>query len=572
MTDNINVKIHETAVVDEGVEIGEGTKIWHFSHVMPGAKIGRNCVLGQNVNVASRTKLGDNVKVQNNVSIYDEVYLEDDVFCGPSMVFTNVINPRSHVSRKDEYRKTFVKRGATLGANCTILCGITIGEYAFVGAGAVVTKDVVPYALVTGVPAKHVGWMCSCGIRLTFHDIHTTCSVCGKQYEMVSEKEIQEISTSDQITQVPLLNLKAQYKTIREEVNQAIQEVCENQAFILGSKVQEFEQAVAEYSQAKFAVGVSSGTDAILIALMGLGIHAGDEIITTPHTFFATTGCIARLGAKPVFADIEPDTFNIDPTKIEEKITPKTKAILCVHLFGQCCEMGPIKEIAQKHSLAIVEDAAQSIGAEWNGHRAGSIGDVGCFSFFPSKNLGAFGDGGMVVSNNEELAERIRILRVHGSKPKYYHKIIGGNFRLDALQAAVLSIKLKYLDGWTAKRQQNATDYAHLFEKSGLVGKQVILPTIQQDRHIFNQYTIRVKQRNELMKYLKDNKIGCEIYYPVPMHLQECFAYLGYKEGDFPNTESAAKESLSIPIYPELTQNQKEYIEGKIQEFYCTNA
>ena len=356
---------------------------------------------------------------------------------------------------------------------------------------------------------------------------------------------------------VPLLDLKAQYKTIQAEVNAAVKEVIESQYFILGPKVKELEEAIANYCGVAHAIGVSSGTDALLIALMAENIGPGDEVITTPYTFFATGGSIARTGATPVFVDIDPVSYNIDPTLIEEKVTDKTRAIMPVHLYGQVADMKSILDIAKHHNLVVIEDGAQAIGAEHNRTRAGAFGDYGCFSFFPSKNLGAFGDGGVVVTDNEEKAERLTRLRAHGSKPKYYHQIIGGNFRLDALQAAVVSVKLQHLDAWTAARQQNAQRYDTLFSETELVSnKTITLPSVGTERHIFNQYVIRVPKRDQLREYLKEKGIGNEVYYPVPLHLQECFAHLGYQDGDCPVSEEAAEQTIALPIYPEVSDEQ----------------
>jgi len=375
---------------------------------------------------------------------------------------------------------------------------------------------------------------------------------------------------------VPLLDLKAQYTAIRDEIRAAIDRVADAQQFILGPEVEALEREVAAYSGCAYGIGVSSGTDALLVALMAIDIRPGDEVITTPYTFFATAGSIARLGAVPVFVDIDPLTFNIAPTAIEARITSRTRVIMPVHLYGQMADMDPIMDIAQRHGLVVIEDAAQAIGSEYKGRRAGSIGHMGCFSFFPSKNLGGFGDGGMVTTNDAALAERIRLLRGHGAHPKYYHKLIGGNFRLDALQAAVLRVKLKYLDDWTAGRQRNAATYRRLFAEAGLTidppscltagcharnkgdctlpPGRVVLPVEAPDRrHIYNQFVIRMAQRDRVMAALKARRIGHEIYYPVPLHLQECFAYLGQRPGDLPASECAAAETLALPIYPELT-------------------
>jgi dTDP-4-amino-4,6-dideoxygalactose transaminase len=372
---------------------------------------------------------------------------------------------------------------------------------------------------------------------------------------------------------IPLLDLKAQYATIRDEIKPAIDEVLESQLFILGEKVVKLEEAVAKYSGSKFAVGVASGTDAILLALMALGVGYGDSVITTPYTFFATAGSIARLGALPVFVDIDPETYNISPQKISACLKTasakeKIKAIMPVHLYGQCADMDPILAIAREHGLPVVEDAAQAIGSRYKERKAGSISEFGCFSFFPSKNLGGFGDGGMITTDNQTLAEKVGILRVHGSKPKYYHKVIGVNSRLDALQAVALLVKIKYLDQWTAKRRKNADYYRERFQKNGL-NELVGLPKVAEGNfHIYNQFVIRVNKRDELQKFLTQAGIGTEIYYPIPLHLQECFQYLGYKEGQFPESEKAARETLALPIYPELTTEQQDYIVEKIKEFY----
>jgi dTDP-4-amino-4,6-dideoxygalactose transaminase len=363
---------------------------------------------------------------------------------------------------------------------------------------------------------------------------------------------------------IPLLDLKAQYASIKKEVNAAIEDVLESQHFILGPKVDECERSIAAYSNCLYGIGVSSGSDALLACLMAENIRPGDEVITTPYTFFATVGAITRLGAIPVFIDIDPTTFNIDTSKIAEKITKKTRAIMPVHLFGQVADMDPIMNLAEEHRLVVIEDAAQAIGAEYKGRRAGSIGHYGCFSFFPSKNLGAVGDAGMIVTNDAERAEKLRILRGHGANPKYYHRVLGGNFRLDAIHAAVISAKLPHLDSWTAARQHNAKRYDQLFHQAGL---PIALPEVATNRHIFNQYVIRSSSRNQLQAFLKKKGVGSEVYYPVPMHLQDCFAYLLISAGSFPESERAAQDSLAIPVYPELNDSQLRYVAESITEF-----
>jgi dTDP-4-amino-4,6-dideoxygalactose transaminase len=374
---------------------------------------------------------------------------------------------------------------------------------------------------------------------------------------------------------VPLLDLKAQFKTIKKEVLETAEELFESQYFILGPRVTALEKEIAEYCTSNHAVGVSSGTDALLISLMAMDIAYQDTVITTPYTFFATAGSISRTGARPIFVDIDPDTYNISPECLERAIDsmPRTerknlKAVIPVHLYGQCADMAPILEICEKYDFAVIEDAAQAIGAEYRGKRAGSMGDFGCFSFFPSKNLGAFGDGGMVTTNSDDFYDKLCTLRAHGSRPKYYHKLIGGNFRLDAFQAAVVSIKLKYLDQWTKARQKNAENYRSLFKHLDLENV-VQLPFEKEDRHIYNQFVIRVKERrDDLRKFLNDAGIGTEVYYPVPMHLQDCFSDLNYKKGDFPAAEHAALHTVALPIYPELSDDQIEYVVEKIKAFY----
>jgi len=404
---------------------------------------------------------------------------------------------------------------------------------------------------------------------------------------------IMKVDEKPKLQPVPLLDLKAQYCPIREEVRAAMDRVADSQQFILGPEVEALEQEIAVYSQCAFAVGVSSGSDALLVALMAIDLKPGDEVITTPFTFFATSAAITRLGGKPVFVDIEPLTLNIDPEKIEAAITDRTRAVIPVHLYGQIAEMAAIMEIANRHKLFVIEDAAQAIGAEYQGRRAGSIGHLGTFSFYPSKNLGGFGDGGMVITNDSELADRVRLLRNHGETPKYYHRVIGGNFRLDAIQAAVLRVKLKYLDHWTEARQQNAALYRDLFAEAELSIRPellahlqtgahsngamsalsemrgIVLPTEAANRcHIYNQFVIRSGQREALMAFLKERKIGTKIYYPVPTHLQECFADTGGKVGDFPVSERAAEETLALPIYPELTKEMLSTVVSAIADFY----
>ncbi len=374
---------------------------------------------------------------------------------------------------------------------------------------------------------------------------------------------------------VPFFDLNAQFSSIEKEIKSAIDEVFKTQQFILGPKVEALEQSIAHYCQTRFAVGVASGSDALLLSLMALGIGSGDEVILPPFTFFATAGVVSRLGAIPVFVDIDPVTYNIDPSKIEPRVTSKTKAIIPVHLFGQCADMDPLLEIAKENKFSVIEDAAQALGAEYkprpnaNGRRAGQIGEIGCFSFYPTKNLGAFGDAGMVVTGHPDLAEKIRMLRVHGSQPKYFHKRIGINSRLDAIQAAILLVKFEYLEKWTAERQRKAERYQLLFQDSLSSVDGLKLPTIQyQNRHIFHQYVIRVRDRDRLKRFLTENGIGTDIYYPLPLHLQECYSFLRHRKGDLPISEKASEESLALPIFPELRDDQQEFVVDRIKTFY----
>jgi dTDP-4-amino-4,6-dideoxygalactose transaminase len=358
-------------------------------------------------------------------------------------------------------------------------------------------------------------------------------------------------------TPVKLLDLEAQYQPLRAEILAAITRVCDSQRFILGPEVDALERELAAHLGASHAIAVSSGTDALLAAFMSLGLGPGDEVITPTFSFFATAGCVTRVGATPVFVDIDPVTFNLDPSLVRRAVTARTRAIVPVHLYGLSADMDGILEVAREKHIPIIEDAAQAIGATYKSQALGTIGTIGCFSFFPSKNLGAFGEGGLITTNDAALAGEIRLLRNHGAEPKYFHKRVGGNFRLDALQAAVLRVKLPHLERWTSMRQRNAERYQTLFESAALTDR-IVLPTAPSDRrHIFNQYVIRVRQRDRVRRFLDDRGIGTEIYYPVPFHLQECFSSLGYRRGDFPHAEAAADAVLALPVYPELTIEQQ---------------
>jgi dTDP-4-amino-4,6-dideoxygalactose transaminase len=364
-----------------------------------------------------------------------------------------------------------------------------------------------------------------------------------------------------------MLDLSEQYSELREEVLKTLDEVMSSSRFILGDNVKKLEADVAEYSNVAHGIGCGNGSDAIHISLQAAGVGAGDEVITTPFTFFATGGAIARAGATPVYVDIDPITFNIDPSEIEKAITDKTKAIIPVHLYGQMADMTRIAEIAKKHNLVVIEDAAQAIGSKHNGKSVGELGTTATYSFFPTKNLGAYGDGGMIVTNDDEIAENCRVIRVHGSKPKYYHHVLGYNSRLDELQAAVLNVKFPHLDKWGQLRRERAETYTSLLKE--MVGEHVTTPVeVEGNYHVFHQYTIRVEKRDELQEFLKEQGVATMIYYPLPLHVQPVFKDLGYKEGDFPVADKAAKEALSLPMFPELKEEQQVYVVKKIAEFF----
>jgi dTDP-4-amino-4,6-dideoxygalactose transaminase len=361
---------------------------------------------------------------------------------------------------------------------------------------------------------------------------------------------------------VPLLDLRAQYADIKQELDAAVHRVLESTRFIGGPEVSGFEEEIARYTQCAHAVGCASGTDALLLALRALGVGPGDEVVTSAYSFFASAGVVVNAGATPVFVDIDPSTYNLDPHRLEAAITPRTKAVIAVHLYGQCCDLTAVSAVCEKTKVWLIEDAAQAIGAEWEGRRAGSVGELGCFSFFPSKNLGAAGDGGMVTAQDAALADRVRLLREHGARPKYHHSLVGTNSRLDALQAAILRVKLQHLDRWSEGRARNAALYDQLLEGSP-VGRPYRHPGA---RHIYNQYVIRVPRRDEMRERLSERGIGTEVYYPVPLHLQKCFAILGHQEGDMPQAEAAARETLALPIYPELMEEQIRYVAATLRD------
>lgn len=567
--------IHESAYIDHGVTIGAGTCIWHFSHVLPDSHVGDRCRIGQNVVIGPRVTIGNNVKIQNNVSVYEGVTLEDDVFCGPSMVFTNIATPRSAFprNRPEDNLPTRVCRGASIGANATVICGCTIGEHALVGAGAVITRDVPAHAVVYGNPARQHGWACVCGVvlddaageevvcaecRRTYRLSAQSCEPCGKACPSV----VFNTHASPPHDDIPVCDVRPQYAQLKDNIDSVMREVAAAGNFILGPNVKAFEQEMAAYCGCSHAVGVANGTDALHLALRALSIGPGDEVITTPFTFVATTEAILMVGATPVFVDIDLQTFNIDHLLIEEAITPRTKAILPVHLYGRPCAMDEIMAIARRHGLKVVEDCAQALGATYRGRKIGTFGDVGCLSFFPSKNLGCMGDGGMVITNDAAIFERVEMLRRHGGRVKYHHEELGMNSRLDELQAAILRVKLPHLDRWNAARRRTATAYGRSLD--GLARIQLPLPPDPDIRHVFHQYTIAIDDRDATCDALRAAGIGTAVYYPTPLHLQPVHAHLNYGRSDLPNAEAAAARALSLPMYPGMPEEAIHRVAGVI--------
>jgi len=595
---DIDVFIHPTAEIDLNVKIGSGTKIWHFSHLLKNTVIGKGCNIGQNVVAGPDVIIKDGCRIQNNVSVYKGVTLEEDVFCGPSMVFTNVFNPRSHISRMDEIRSTLIKKGASLGANSTIVCGVTIGRYAFVGAGAVVTKDVPDYALVMGNPARQTGWVCECGNKL---GPNGECPVCGKildisacDLKLCGQFETESIGSDgkdasekyvlaknhtenyaknhgDQGNQscIVFVDLAAQQKLIRQRIEENIRAVLDHGKYIMGPEVAELEKKLADFAGVKHAITCSSGTDALLMALMACNIGKGDAVFTTPFTFAATAEVILLAGAVPVFVDIEPDTFNISAEKLEEavknaakegKLVPK--AIISVDLFGLPCDYDEINSLANQYGLTVISDSAQSFGSKYKGKRAGSFGHISCTSFFPAKPLGCYGDGGAVFTNSNDLAKQLASIRVHGKgKDKYNNIRLGLNARMDTIQAAILLPKLDIFLDELKKRKQVAKRYSDILKNRNI---PLTTPKIPEGREsAWAQYSVLLDNkdiRSDLQLHLKKNNIPTAIYYPVPLHLQPVYGDLTYGQGDFPIAEDCSSRILSLPMHPYLTEKDQAYI------------
>ncbi|HHW29998.1 MAG TPA: aminotransferase class V-fold PLP-dependent enzyme [Syntrophomonadaceae bacterium] len=544
-----NCTIGAGVVVYRGSRIDDSCFLGDNSSVRENCKLGEAVLVGQRVVVENGVEIGDYTKIQTGAYITAATKIEERVFIAPMVTTTNDNYMGRTEKRFASRRGPILKKGCRVGGGVTLLPGVTIGEEAFIAAGSIVTKDAPPYQLLMGTPAR---------VKRPVPD----------------DELLFQQNKEDDNSVVPSFNLKRQNATLQAELSAVLGNVIGSGQFILGENVKVLENEIAEVCGAQYGIGVANGSDALYLALLACGIEPGDEVITTPFTFFATAGSIVRAGAVPVFVDIDPKTYNIDTELIEEKITPRTKAILPVHLFGQAAEMGRIMEIAHKHGLKVIEDAAQALGCEYQGRPGGGIGDAGCLSFFPTKNLGCFGDGGMVVTNNQEIAERVRMLRVHGAKKKYYHELLGVNSRLDELQAAILRIKLPHFKGWLKKRQEYAELYNDLFKASGLtVSGYVKTPYhLPGCRHTYNQYTIAVRKRDELRDYLKQRGIGTTVYYPLPLHLQPVFRDLGYKKGDFPQAEQAADYVLSLPMFPELTEEEIRRVVKTITDFYGDEA
>jgi dTDP-4-amino-4,6-dideoxygalactose transaminase/acetyltransferase-like isoleucine patch superfamily enzyme len=523
------------------VKLGENVRIFDFVNLYE-CEIGDNSRIGTFVEVQKRAKIGRNVKVSSHTFICEGVTIEDDVFIGHNVSFINDRYPRATANGRlqtaDDWHciPTLVKRGASIGTSATILCGVTIGENAIVGAGSVVTEDVPANTIVAGVPAR---------VRR---------SVNGSA-----------APTAPAATTVPFVDLKTQYAELRPEIQAALNRVLDSGGYILGEEVAAFEREFAAFSGAEFGIALNSGTSALHLALLAAGIGPGDEVITVPFTFVASVAAILYAGARPVLVDVDPRSLTMDPARLERAIGPRTRAIMPVHLYGQPADMDAIMAVARRHRLTVIEDAAQAHGAEYRGRRAGSIGDLGCFSFYPGKNLGAYGEGGLVVTSNAEYAKTIGMLRDWGQERKYQHVLRGFNYRMEGFQGAILRVKLKRLEAWTEARRAHAARYNEL-----LAGAGVTTPVAAPDtRHVYHVYAVRTPRRDELQRELQAAGIQTGIHYPIPVHLQPAYADLGYGPGDFPESERAAAEVLSLPMFPEMTAQQQSIVADAIRRAQC---
>ena len=540
---------HPTALVESDA-IGDGTRIWAFVHVLAGAVIGRGCNVGDHCYIEAGAVIGDDVTIKNGVSIWDGVTIERGVFIGPNVTLTNDRRPRSRAPWT--LSRTLIREGATIGANATVLPGLTIGAFSMVAAGAVVTRDVPPHALVIGNPARVEGVVCACGATVRGSSPQT-CRDCGRDVE----------ARHGVAGAIPFVDLGANVADLSPDVFEVLRRVVAAGRYILGPEVAAFEREFAAYCGVDGAVGLDSGTSALELALRALGIGPGDEVVTQANTFIATAFAIRYTGATPVLADVDPVTYTLDPAALERAITPRTKAVIPVHLYGQPASMTAIGAVAAAHGLAVVEDACQAHGARYRDRIVGSFGDAAAFSFYPSKNLGAFGDAGAVVSRRPDVLERVRGLRDYGQTAKYEHAVVGYNRRLDELHAAVLRLKLGRLDAWNDRRREAAALY-----DAALPGVGVVPPRAAPDRtHVYHVYAIRVRDRDGLRAHLATLGIQTGIHYPVPVHLQPACADLGYRRGDFPVTEVLAAEELSLPMYPEISAEQVKRVVDAIGAF-----
>ncbi len=541
--------IHPSAVIDDDVRIGDDAKIWHFCHVSRAANIGAGTSLGQNVFVGEGVRIGARVKVQNNVSIYSGVDIADDVFVGPSVVFTNVMRPRSHINQRSRYSVTNVERGATIGANATIVCGTTIGAHSFIGAGSVVTKDVPPFAQVQGNPAVQIGWV----------------DREGRPTDGPPTDEALDLSA---VSPVELPSQTAENDPFQTELESAARRVLRSGQFIQGPEIERFEGEVAQFLSAPHAISCSNASDALVMALLASGVQPGDEVVTTPYSFFATAECIVRVGAVPVFVDIAPGSFHLDLDLVLGALTERTRAVLSVHLFGQAQDLNPIRPALRDRGVCLIEDAAQAFGATTpSGDRIGAASDFACFSFFPSKNLGGFGDGGLLTTTSAEMADQLRALRRHGARTPHHHERIGGNFRMDALQAALLRAKLPHVPALLTQRRRNAERYFARFETASIARSRLALPGQLGPEHTYNQFVIRSPERDALANHLRAKKINCPVYYPTPLHRQPAMETL-VGTTSCPRAEQAAAESLALPVYPALGARHIDHIASAVIEFF----
>ncbi len=547
--------IHPTAVVDEPVQIGAAVKIWHFCHISENAKIGEGSSLGQNVFVAPSVEIGRGVKIQNNVSVYAGVRIEDEVFVGPSVVFTNIRTPRAFIDRREEFAPTTIRRRASLGANATILCGVTIGEGALIGAGAVVTQDVPAYGQVVGNPARQVGWVDEEG-RASQH----------RPAAPSFSSDAGDAAGPPQ--RICLLDPSSENASIQSELEETALSLLRSGRFILGETVEKFENECAEFLGAKYAVGVSSGSDAVLVALMAAGVGRGDEVLTTPFSFVAGVEAILRLGAIPRFVDLGRGSFLLERHAVLAAVTNKTKAFLPVHLFGEALDLSALRPELAERGVTIIEDAAQAFGAEGREGRVGHLAAATCFSFFPSKNLGGFGDGGLVSTDDLAWAERLRRLRAHGAASKYHHSEVGGNFRLDALQAALLSVKLKTLPSLLERRKANARRYQERLTALGVSEQRLTFPKWSTPGHSYNQFVIESDRRDDLKAHLAAKGIDSAIYYPEGLHLQPLLKEDQAAPGSFPRTERACRRVLALPCHPALQIDLVDRVCGEIERFF----